>query len=479
MSDLKIPSLLQFSQLRPAYSRLEDYFGFWAMNEPQFAGLFALISDMNLRDHVSGRTLSSSNGVEINASKIEEIQAAAGRNSSKNDDAPYEIVGNGIALIPVRGTLMKAQSSFSSSSSTVAVRKQLRQAKDDPQVRGVVTVIDSPGGTVSGTADLAAELAALQKVKPTAAFAEDLCASAAYWYASQAGLICCNSTALVGSIGTFMTVEDYSGRAEEMKIKVHVIRAGEFKGAGTPGTAITDEQLANWQRMVNSLNSQFISGVAAGRNLSLDAVKTIADGRVHVGSEAKQLGLVDCVQSLDETIRQVEDQAGQRGVRMKGTTMTEQNPTLAAAAASLDELTAHLIGADDSFVMKQLRGKVTLDQAKSNWMQEQQARQQAKEKELAAKEKELADLRATATNKPVGVEPLGAGKPSASDDDDCTGSAVDQFSDAVGKLQQAGMTRTAAVAAVARKNPKLHQSFLAATNPGAKSKRLMSEKYGD
>ena len=459
---------MELLALTPQYHRLGDYFGLWSMYEPSFNGLFNMAAGMDLVQHVD-----SAKAVIIPTAK-----------SSDSDGPGYSLLPSGIAIVSLRGSLMKSPSSFSSSTSTVRARQAVRNAGRDPDVLGALFVIESPGGTVAGTQDLAADIAALEKIKPTAAYCEDLCASAAYWCASQAGMIACNPTALVGSIGTFMSVIDSSGRAEDMKIKVHVIRAGAHKGAGTPGTQITDEHLAEYQRMVDSLNEKFLSGVATGRRMSMDAVRGIADGRVHVGDQAKQLGLVDSVQSMDDTIRQLTERAGQRsgsssGSR-KGTKMTDVTLATAAAlaaplqpqAATLDELEAHLIGADDSFKMKQLKGKVTLDQAKSNWLAEMNTRLQT-----AQAEAKDAKAQADATAKGGGVNPLGPGTAKA--EEERSGDAVAEFDALVASCKKPGMTNLQATVVAARKNAALHRQYLTATNPASKSRRLLNEKYNN
>jgi len=454
--------------MRPEYPRLSDYFGLWSMEETAFNGLFSMVAGTDLVTHV-----------EMSEERLRKLEARIGGQDEAKSESPYDVTPGGIALISVNGTLMKAQSSFSSATSTVKLRQAIRMAGRDTAVSGVCFVIDSPGGTVAGTHDMAADLAALEQKKPTAAFIEDLGASAAYWFASQAGLVATNPTGLVGSIGTYMAVRDSSAIADAMKIKVHVVKAGEYKGAGTPGTKITEEHLAAWQEMVDALNEQFIQAVAAGRKMTVAAVRKIADGRVHVGEAAKSMGLVDAVQGLDETIRQLQERAGTRSSQKKGLKMTEQTTTLTGSvqstAATLDQLTAHLPGADDSFLMKQLRGNVTLDQAKSNWLAEMNTR-------LARATQEAAEAKAAAeaASQKSGAPALGTVKPkggAAAGSEESSENPIADFNALVAGNQRAGLSRSAATLAAARERPDLHQAFLMATNNTKQARRLIGEKY--
>ncbi|MDE2472037.1 MAG: S49 family peptidase, partial [Bradyrhizobium sp.] len=269
---------------------LDQYFGVWAILEEPFRAAVARAKQINLQVHVA----------ETRAQQIQQQPKAAG------DRKPYGMSGS-VAVIEMSGELMKFASSLSSGTGTVAVRRQVRAAAADEDVGAIVLRIDSPGGTVSGTQDLADDVAAAAAKKPVYAFIEDLGASAAYWVASQASKIfAANATTIVGSIGTFAVIEDQSGAAAMEGVKVHVIRAGEFKGGTVAGAPVEQKTLAWWQEMVDALNEQFVRGVAKGRGLTLTRVRELADGRAHVGQAAAALGLVDGIQSFDETLSQLQ-----------------------------------------------------------------------------------------------------------------------------------------------------------------------------
>jgi signal peptide peptidase SppA len=206
----------------------------------------------------------------------------------------------GLAVVPMFGQMTKGDSSFGGINS-IRARKAIRMAANDDKVRGLLLHIDSPGGTVAGTADLADDVRAAGESKPVAAYIEDLGASAAYWVASQAGTIFANPTALIGSIGTYAVIEDTSGAMDRAGIKVHVISTGAFKGMLADGAPVKDEHLAEVRREIELLNEHFLTGVANGRRnkIGMDEVRALADGRVHIADEAKQLGLIDEVASLD------------------------------------------------------------------------------------------------------------------------------------------------------------------------------------
>ncbi len=225
--------------------------------------------------------------------------------ANDGEEGPFmQVTPDGVAVLDIAGQMQKGFSKFGGTS-TLAARKLLREAVRDDSVRAILLHIDSPGGTVAGTADFAADVRAANEKKPVSAHIDDLGASAAYWVASQAGRITANTTAEVGSIGTVAVVEDSSGKAETEGIKVHVVSTGEFKGAFADGAPVEEKHLEELQARVNELNAHFLHGVAKGRGMSTTDVKSLADGRVHIAAKAKALGLIDGVMSFDAALVQV------------------------------------------------------------------------------------------------------------------------------------------------------------------------------
>ena len=232
----------------------------------------------------------------------------------------YENV-EGVAVVSITGPMMKGDSSFGGTA-TVRTRKAIRVALADEKVRSILLSIDSPGGTVAGTADLADDVRSANQQKPVYAHISDLGCSAAYWVASQARRIFANRTAMIGSIGTMLLLYDTSGAYAKDGIKVYAVASGPFKAMGHDGVEVLPEHLIEFQREVDDLNAHFLSAVAAGRGLTPDRVKELADGRVHIGVKAKDLGLIDEVASLDAAMQAVFTEFE----------MTEQDFTAYAAA---------------------------------------------------------------------------------------------------------------------------------------------------
>ncbi len=204
-----------------------------------------------------------------------------------------------VAIVEIRGVMSKfGLDGDMPGTATVDVIRQLQILAVNPTVTAVAIVWDTPGGTVAGTAELATAVRELSAAKMTVSIVEDLCCSAGFWCATQARKVIVGQTASTANIGTFTAVTDMSGMASSLGIKVHVIKSGQFKGMGFPGSAVSAADLAELQRVINELNSHFVAGVARGRRLSVDAVNRLADGRVLIGDQAVKAGMADAVGSL-------------------------------------------------------------------------------------------------------------------------------------------------------------------------------------
>lgn len=432
---------------------IDQYFGVWAILEETLQAHVRHVENINLVAHVDRNT----------------EHRAIGRN--EDGDTPYAISSDGIVTLSLQGSMTKYASSMSASASTIRLRQQLSHAGRNDDVQGILLTIDSPGGTVAGTQDLANTVRSASQKKPVFAFCEDLCASAAFWVASQATrIVANNATAQIGSIGTFAVIYDMSRQAESLGIKVHVVRAGEFKGAGTPGTEITEQQIANWQSIVDGMNEEFLSGVAMGRDVTRQMVDGWANGRVYGANDALDMGLIDAVQTFEQTLTElVEASASNPNRRV---TMSEEQKPVEPKTATLTELKHACPDATSDFYIEQLEKGATAVQALQAFNAQLLKDARAKEKEH---QQQLEDAKAKAAE---GVSALGDSGDTANDDDyAATNDPVQAFELAVSKLMESGKDRATAIRTVVRQNPTLHRAFLLATNPGQKNQRVIAENF--
>jgi len=214
-----------------------------------------------------------------------------------------------VVRVEMIGSISRRESMWPELFGGVTVERLLRTLRDvraDESIGTVLLEMDSPGGTVSGISEVAAEVRALRDGKHVVALANNLMASAAYWIASQADEIIATPDALVGSVGVFVMHEDYSAMNERMGLKVNYITAGKYKAEANPDQPLTDEARAHLQSIVDGAYDLFVSDVAKGRGVPTSTVKAdYGEGRVLTAKEAKAAGLIDRVASVEETLRRL------------------------------------------------------------------------------------------------------------------------------------------------------------------------------
>jgi signal peptide peptidase SppA len=296
----------------PRFSRLDEYAGLWLCEPLAARQLWEAATRLDLSAHMAGGP--------PEPLAAENFQASNGKS---------------VAVIPVMGVMMKGRSSLGGTS-TVEIRRAVRTAGNDPSVSAILLNIDSPGGTVAGVEELAGDVKRAAAKKPVWAQVEDMTASAAYWVASQASRIYANAgTALVGSIGTYLTVYDVSGAAAQQGVKALHFATGPLKGAGAAGTPVTPEQVAYFQGIVDGTQAEFDRAVKAGRGLDDAQLAAVRTGGVWKAGQAQKLGLIDGVQPAAKTIEQLSRAAGPAEDRRRAGTLptlsTSVLPTLKGA----------------------------------------------------------------------------------------------------------------------------------------------------
>jgi capsid assembly protease len=237
-------------------------------------------------------------------------EAASGRPAG-SDREPYQVL-DGVAVIPLQGVLTKADSAWNrlcGMTGTAQIRQDLQTALNDPQVHSILLNIDSPGGTVDGTQELAAAVFAARAQKPIVSLADGCMCSAALWVGSAAEKVFITSdTTEVGSIGVVATHVDVSKAEDQYGRKTTEITAGKYKRIASQYQPLSEEGRASIQAQVDHIYSVFVEEVAQFRAASVDTVLAqMADGRVFLGKQAIEAGLVDGVSTLSVLVAQMNE----------------------------------------------------------------------------------------------------------------------------------------------------------------------------
>lgn len=216
-------------------------------------------------------------------------------------------VQNGVAIIPIHGVIGKRMNMFSQISggaSTQLIERDVKNALADSKVNSILLHIDSPGGTVDGTQNLASVVREARTQKPVMTFADGTIVSAAYWIGSAADeIVSASDTTKIGSIGVVATHTDYSKAEESQGIKTTEITAGKYKRIASNTAPLSKEGAAYLQDQVDQLYTIFVDEVAQNRQTdSATVIERMADGRVFLSKEAMRRGMIDHIASLETTI---------------------------------------------------------------------------------------------------------------------------------------------------------------------------------
>lgn len=216
----------------------------------------------------------------------------------------FQQVGS-IAIVTIDGVIDKCVDSFELSCyggcDLADVDNALALCRDDAGITQVILAINSPGGSVTGTPETAARVAALDRVKPVTAWAPVDCCSAAYYIASQSRRIVAAPSARIGSIGTIRAVLDMSEALKEAGLNLQVIKGGKFKDMGAQWRPLTDEEVSILQTEIDELTTRFREAVTSNRpRVSMDSMQ----GQCFDGIKAEDLWLVDelSAETLDEFV---------------------------------------------------------------------------------------------------------------------------------------------------------------------------------
>ena len=219
-----------------------------------------------------------------------------------NNSEKTVTVPDRVAVINISGTIASGaegkDSLFNQANGVTSgsIMKQIREAAADDSVKALVLRIDSGGGSATAAEEVGRELKRFKEntKKPVVATMGNTGASAAYWIAAcSSDKVYANATTLTGSIGVYMPYMNTEELFKKIGITSNKIKSGPYKDIMSSDRPMTPEEQAILQNIVNEIYNEFVATVAAGRKMEESKVRTLADGRVYTGLQAKNLGLVD------------------------------------------------------------------------------------------------------------------------------------------------------------------------------------------
>ena len=211
--------------------------------------------------------------------------------------------GQKIGVIPIEGPIMESQSIVS----------QMVRFKKNKAIKAIILRIDSPGGGVGPSQEIYREVRRTIKTKRVIVSMGSLAASGGYYVAAGADKIVASPGTITGSIGVIMQFVQLKELLKKIGISMEVLKSGQFKDIGSPHREMSDEEKELIQELIIDIQDQFVRAVAEGRNLPVETVRGIADGRVFSGAKAKELGLVDVLGNFQDAVNLAKKEAGIEG----------------------------------------------------------------------------------------------------------------------------------------------------------------------
>ena len=235
-----------------------------------------------------------------------------------------EISGSGpakVLMLDLSGVISSAEGEgfYPAPSQVARLKEALLKASADSNVRAILLRINSPGGTVTASDMLYHELRLFKQKRniPIVASIMDVGASGGYYVAMAADTVVAHPSSVTGSLGVIMVTMNAQGLLEKIGVQASAITSGPRKDMGSPFRAMTDEERTIFQNVINGLYEQFLAVIKDGRkNLSADAIRKLADGRIYSGEQAKAAGLIDGIGYLEDAVELAKREAGITDARL-------------------------------------------------------------------------------------------------------------------------------------------------------------------
>ncbi len=225
-----------------------------------------------------------------------------------------------VAIVPVQGMIMEPPSDNPGKGSLGSMVKLLKQLDKEEHLKGILLVVDSPGGGVTASDRMYEELKHFKDTKkiPVVAVFEDVAASGGYYVAMASDHIMAHPTTITGSIGVISHFFDFSELMGKMGVQENTIKSlnwegkESFKDIGSPYRKMKPEERKLMQAMITEMWERFTTVVAEGRKgkLTLEEVRKLADGRVFSGGAALKARLVDSVGYSRDAYREIRKRCG-------------------------------------------------------------------------------------------------------------------------------------------------------------------------
>lgn len=289
------------------------------------------------------------------------------KNTSENKgNANLSFSHDYIGKLDVEGTIAEGSEGFLAGENLYNHRWTLSAIDsmiEDSHNKAIILYVNSPGGSVSASDDLYYKLEEYKdKTKrPVFAYFSNMAASGGYYISAGSSKIIANRNCWTGSIGvTIGSIYDATELMSNLGIRAVNITSGRNKAMGSPTAKLTDEQIGIFQGLVDEAYEQFVGIVAEGRQMEIEKVKALADGRVYTAKQAKDLGLVDEIMDMNNAEKYIENSLSSPGIKIEDL-KPERRDSLFSILSSKTDVSAseNLLREAKAFIESQGKFRVT------------------------------------------------------------------------------------------------------------------------
>ena len=190
------------------------------------------------------------------------------------------------------------------------ILEQLKDLDNDQNVKGLITIINSPGGTYVGSKEIHESIKKLSKKIPTVAYMREMATSGGYLVSLSSDRIFGNEGTITGSIGVILQTADISQLLSKLGINPVIIKSGDLKAVPNPAEEIDEKKLNYLRDVIKKMQTEFLNLVKKSRDISSSTLELVSDGRIVTGKQAKDLKLIDAVGTENDALSWLKKEAG-------------------------------------------------------------------------------------------------------------------------------------------------------------------------
>ncbi len=187
---------------------------------------------------------------------------------------------------------------------------QINNLVDNKNVKGLITVINSPGGTYVGSKELYDSIKVLGEKVPTVVYMKEMATSGGYLVSLSSDKIYGNSGTITGSVGVILQTADISELLNKIGINPVIVKSGKLKAVPNPAEKLDEEKLKYLENVIQKMQNEFLNIVKEDRNINESVIKIVSDGRILTGRDAKKLKLIDDIGNEKDALNWLKNEAG-------------------------------------------------------------------------------------------------------------------------------------------------------------------------